>query len=152
MDLLPGAPVLVDHDDERRVGLVRELRRLDDYAFGRSLMALCEIDDPPPWLRQDTAASFAFVTLHRQAYNGWEIVRRGLVREVSVLSPSVKPAEPLARVLTFHPAVPPKTRAAAAGPAHPGSVAGDVLAREWQSAAPPGVIRRVGVGRVLGVR
>jgi hypothetical protein len=34
---------------------------------------------------------------------GCEILRRGLLTEVSVLSPGCEPAEPLARVLTLHP-------------------------------------------------
>jgi hypothetical protein len=46
-------------------------------------------------------------------------VRHGLVNEITVLSPDMRPAEPLARVLTFSSQqVPPKTPAAAATRRH----------------------------------
>ena len=67
---------------------------------------------------------------------GCEIARRGIIREVSVLSPSVEPAEPLAKVLTLHPTEPKTSTRVAAG---------DTLLA-------PGRIVRRGIGQVLGVR
>jgi hypothetical protein len=116
MTLGPNPRVLIDHDDSKVVGRVRQLLRHPDTPWGLWLAALCDIDVPPLWLKRGTACSFGFAPLNRQEYAGWQIVRRGLVNEISLLSPSVQPAEPLAQVLTFSSReVPPK--------ANPGEVA-----------------------------
>ena len=65
---------------------------------GLWLAASCTVSDPPEWLKRGTGASVSFIDLHRQSIDGWERVLRGIVREVFVLSPSVEPAEPQARV------------------------------------------------------
>lgn len=49
-------------------------------------------------LKRGTRASFAFASLHKQALGDGRRILRALVTEVSILSPSRKPVEPLARV------------------------------------------------------
>lgn len=105
LSLCPGGewPVLIDHNDAQPIGRVREIFRMEDtQPFELWHAALCDIDDPPPsWLKVGNPVSFAFSTLHRWEHNGWQIIRRGLVNEVSILSPGVAPAESLARVCTL---------------------------------------------------
>lgn len=108
MRLAPGAPVCVNHERGREVGTVTELIRMPDTPFGLWLVARCKIDNPPDWLKRGTAASFGFATLLRGEFHGWEICRRGLLNEVSVLSPGVKPAEPLAQVVLLTRDDPPR--------------------------------------------
>lgn len=95
--LLPDAPVCIDHDDDQEVGRIVDLLRFDD-AHGRWHWAKCEIDRPPEWLRRGTKASICFSALQRGEAANRGIVRRAIVREVSILSPGVKPAEPFAEV------------------------------------------------------
>ena len=95
-------PLLVDHEDERQVGVVHELLEMncDD---GPWYCARATITDPPPWLRQHTTkASFSRRNLESTWAGPCESVEHAHVTEVSILSPTVKPAEPLAEVLTVH--------------------------------------------------
>jgi hypothetical protein len=95
------APVFVDHED-RQIGVVRDVFRMDDTPLRASWWtARVEIDDAPEWLSTNTPASVGFAALHRGTpINGWDdLVRSALVTEVSVLSPGVRPAEPLAKVV-----------------------------------------------------
>lgn len=101
-------PVLIDHDRGRPIGVVRELFEHED-TDRRWICAHCSIDThkAPDWLRggrTGTRASFAIATIDRTTFRGVERVVRGLVSEVSVLPPGVKPAEPLASVAWFGPA------------------------------------------------
>jgi hypothetical protein len=67
------------------------------------------------------------------------VVSSCLLKKISVLTPATAPAEPLARVCLVE-----ELPAAAATP---GSAAGEVIYH------PPGaIIRRPGLGRVLGMR
>jgi hypothetical protein len=92
-------PVLVDHDPDQVVGQVLDLFRMDDVPpFDQWLTVRCQITEPPAWLKKSTPASFGYFPVQRSQVNGWEIVRRGYVNEVSVLSPGTRPAEDLARV------------------------------------------------------
>lgn len=153
-------PLLVDHvKDAKPIGRVKSLLRTWETPFGGTqwLTAFCEITDPPCWLEKGTPASISYAALHRQELEGWMITRKGLVTEVSVLSPGKRPAEPLAQVVSFSPV----ERPAAAVPSTSDRVAAadssplewpDEAARRWAAAAPLGTIRRVGVGQVLGVR
>jgi hypothetical protein len=67
------------------------------------LSALATIYDRPAWLKKyDTKVSFKYTPAGTSNdVFGCQIVRRGLIREVSVLSPGVEPAEPGAKVLTI---------------------------------------------------
>jgi hypothetical protein len=58
-------PLLIDHDDARPVGLVRELVEFDDVD-GTWIGALTTLHDAPGWIRRGTRASFAIATLERQ--------------------------------------------------------------------------------------
>jgi hypothetical protein len=96
-----SVPLVVDHNVDKRVGTVRSLFPHPD-TDGEWVAALCDVTDPPDWLRRNTPASFKFITLLRHDFHGWNTVARAIVREVSVLSPGVEPADPGAKVLTFH--------------------------------------------------
>ena len=50
--------MLVDHDEERPIGFVRELAEMED-TDGEWIMALCTITDPPSagWLRSAESRS-----------------------------------------------------------------------------------------------
>ena len=98
LQLHRDAPVLVDHDDNQPVGLVRELAEWPD-TDGVWVWARCTIDRPPSWLAKGTRASVAYASLARGGMGDWSWVHRGLVTELSILSPSVEPAEPRARVV-----------------------------------------------------
>jgi len=57
--LMPDAPVLVDHDQDRPIGVVRSLSEFEDVD-GTWLMAHTTIDDPPCWLGRETPASITY--------------------------------------------------------------------------------------------
>jgi hypothetical protein len=142
LTLLPGCsstPLLIDHDPERVIGTVHALSVIDSEG-GPWVVARATVNDPAPsWLKKGTAASHGWATAHRadlgpEAHA--EILGRGIVREVSVLSPGVKPYEPDARVLIMREAGPPAAvpDRSTAGVIHGG-----------------GLIQRPALGRVLAV-
>jgi hypothetical protein len=140
LTFLPGrssVPLLVDHDKGREVGVVHELVEWDDVD-GPWIVARATISDAPGWLKRGIKASFSFATLQRQEMDGWEHVRRALLTEVSVLPPSVRPAEPLAEVLLLK-------RTSPVRPAS-GAAAGEVIHHP-----PGGVLVRPNIGRVTGI-
>jgi hypothetical protein len=67
------------------------------------VLAVCDVTDPPSWLKRDTPASFEYRALRRSEFRGFRRVDQGLVSEVSILSPGVRPKEPAAKVLTLRP-------------------------------------------------
>lgn len=77
--------------------------RLD--ADGPWVVAIAEVTERPSWLKRGTPASFEAIC-PRYCSFGNPILRSGLVTEVSVLSPGVEPAEPLAQVLYVKPVEP----------------------------------------------
>lgn len=92
-------PLVIDHDEDRRVGRVLEFYEADDSGGGRWTWARCEVTDAPGWLRRGGGCSWGYHVLQEQAMpGGWTRVLRAVIREVSILSPSVEPAEPRARV------------------------------------------------------
>ena len=102
--LMPGSletPVVIDHDTSRRVGFVRQLFEHPEV-HDVWLSALVTITDPPAWLKRGTPASISYHDFQRQAIGDSERILRGLIPEVSILSPGRRPAEPGARVATFH--------------------------------------------------
>ena len=132
LKLMPGAPVLVDHDDDRPIGFARELCEFPD-TDGEWLAALTTITAPPGWLKRGTAASIGYASLYRQPLGDAERVLRGLATEVSVLSPGRRPAQPRAQVALFR--------------------------RSTDEAAPGGqvfyggeMIRRPAIGTIIGIR
>jgi hypothetical protein len=157
-----SVPLLVDHAKEREIGVVHTLTRYED-TDGPWLAAIAEITELPCWLRKyESKASFGYLPAGTSNdVFGCEIARRGLVTEVSVLSPGCKPAEPLAQVLTLNPTETPKTSVArvhAPVPAAAGGVVHDWAPREPQALAwadearRRGSVVRIGTGHVLGVR
>jgi hypothetical protein len=142
---LPGkttVPLLVDHEDSREIGTVHELFRMD-WIDGPWIVARATLTAPPSWLKRGARASFGFSAFQRRELNirgtRADVIAGGIVTEVSVLSPSVKPAEPCAEVLSLRP-----TESPAAGADRP--VAGEVIHH------PPGTkLVRPGIGQVLRV-
>jgi hypothetical protein len=136
-------PLIVDHDEEREIGVVHELSRIE-WSDGPWICARASIYDAPAWLQQyKTKASFSHRNLSTRTYTECELVARALVDEVSVLSPSVKPVEPLAEVLLLERAAPPAARAAAAY--------GEYRLKPGESWIPStGVLVRKNIGRVTG--
>jgi hypothetical protein len=112
-----SAPLLVDHCDTREVGVVRELTRFED-TDGPWLAVVATVTDRPEWLKRGVRASFSYQPA-RTSHDvfGCEILRRGLITEVSVPSPDREPVEPLAQVLTFHPIEKPKPTVTRRNPA-----------------------------------
>ena len=93
-------PVLIDHNKDRPIGLIRSLVEVGD-TDGDWIAAYCDITDPPCWLERGTRASFALSTYDRSWFGETERVFKALVSEVSVLAPGVKPAEPCAEVWSY---------------------------------------------------
>jgi hypothetical protein len=153
-------PLVVNHDDSREIGTVHEVFKLD-WIDGPWICARATVNDPPSWLKRGTRSSFSFITLHLTEFNirgtQAEVVAKGIVREVSVLSPTTNPAEPCAEVWSYRPAeVPPVARVAA--PAAAGEVIHDWAPREphalaWaEQARRRGSVVRIATDQVLGVR
>jgi hypothetical protein len=135
--LRDNTPVFVDHDHDRPIGSVRELSNFADID-GDWLCAHTTITDAPDWLRQGTAASICYATAQRCALGATQRILRGLVTEVSVLSPGVEPAEPRAKVVLLrHADRPAPTVAHEPALAHIDNT---------------GLLMRPGIGRILGVR
>jgi hypothetical protein len=141
-------PLLVDHDDSKEIGTVTELSRME-WLDGPWFTAVARVTDAPAWLKRGTRVSFGFSPLHTRDVHirdsRAEVIGRGLVNEVSVLSPGKRPAEPLAEVLSVRAhdgepaAVRPSERAAAGEVIAHGSA---VLRRERRAAAETEELRR----------
>ncbi len=95
-------PVVIDHNPDRRIGVVRELTTLADVD-GDWIAAYCTLDDPPSWVKRGTPASFSSVTLSRTSANGCERVLSAIVDEVSVVSASHRAVESRAQVWSLRP-------------------------------------------------
>jgi hypothetical protein len=94
-------PVLVDHNDHRRIGTVLELAEIED-TDGHWMAARCELSDVPSWLKgglYGTRASWGYKVLRRQQIGEWERIHHAIIDEVSVLLTQT-PREPCAQVLT----------------------------------------------------
>ena len=107
-------PIVVDHDMGRVVGRVTHLRT-DEYVGPGKVdwwAAHADISDPPSWLKKQGGVSWDCLPLSEQDVNGTRRVLKGILREISILSPSLKPAEPLAQVTWIgQPETPNKTEA-----------------------------------------
>ena len=133
-------PVLVDHDKTRQVGTVRELSIFLDVTGGVVrdwYYAHCELTDDPSRLKRGGGVSWAWNPLQEQDVNGTTRILRGLITEVSILSPSTQPAEPQAGVAWVGES--------------PRSVA-DLARSEVIVHKPDTRLVRHGIGQVLGVR
>jgi hypothetical protein len=106
--LLPGhdsAPLLANHD--RAIGTVDRLMLFEDVD-GPWLTAITTVADRPAWLKRGARASFAFKAAHTNPdFFGCTVVHRGLLTEVSVLSPDREAVESAACVLSLRPAEQP---------------------------------------------
>lgn len=97
-------PVVIDHDEDRVIGYVKNTWVSKDVDFGTRVrnwwFAGVELDEHPEWLKRGSAVSWCYHPLH--TYQPWgdgpEVMTSALLREISVLSPGVEPAEKLARV------------------------------------------------------
>jgi hypothetical protein len=142
--LLPTSsaiPLLVDHVEEREIGYVEKIMRLED-TDGPWFMARAVVSDPPGWLKKGTAASFASPSSSRSLFSE-DLVCNAFVTEISLLSPGVKRAEPLAKVVVLERTDLPVARATPDRHA----AAGEVIHHSRRE-----VLVRPGIGQVLGVR
>ena len=145
---LSEVPLLIDHQDDRRIGTVSKIFTMD-WTDGPWWAALATIDnEPPAWMRRyETKCSFRIATYARGSFTDAELVRGALVSEVSVLSPGTQPAEPLAQVLSVRRSEAPKPTVRTHAPYV------DPAQRAAQDAARArGSIIRWNTGKVLGVR
>ena len=105
-------PVVVDHDPGRVVGHVNSVYVATDVDYGtrvrRWFFAACELSEKPDWLKRGCAASWSYCPLH--TYKPYvaraadtTVLTSCLFKEVSLLTPSTAPAEPLARVMYVKP-------------------------------------------------
>ena len=103
-------PLVVDHREEREVGIVHKIFRAD-WSDGPWWMASATLTEPPAWLEKyGTRASFGFHPYERRTFTEGELVAAAFVSEVSLLSPATTPAEPLAQVvLVQRSPLPPST-------------------------------------------
>ena len=105
------------------------------------MVARATVDEAPGWLRTRTKASFGFIAHNTRTYSEGDLIAGALVREITVLSPDRKPAEPCAEVLLLR-QVSPATEATSDL-----AVAGENLRNPTGA-----VLRRPGIGQVLGIR
>ncbi len=95
-------PVVVDHDMDRVVGPVREITVWDDVVSGTLVapwfFTHCNLTEAPGWLRRGTSVSWSYKILHELEIAGTTLLRRVFIEEVSILSASRRPREPLAKV------------------------------------------------------
>ena len=95
-------PVVVDHNLDRVVGHVRNLYVAEDVDYGTRVrkwwFASCEITDAPGWLKRGGGVSWSWNPLHTREVGETTVVTCCLLKEISLLTPSTKPAEPLASV------------------------------------------------------
>jgi hypothetical protein len=103
-------PLVVDHDINQEIGRVRKIDEIKDVD-GRWYVALATVTRRPAWLRRHTGASFEAKPLATMEVNGWRIVQRALVTEVTVTSPTHEPRDVGAKVLLLD-AMPEPKRAA----------------------------------------
>ena len=134
-------PLLVNHDPDRRIGTVHELARMG-WTDGPWVVARATVDDAPAWLRTQRKASFGFIPHSTRTYSNGDLIAGALVREVTVLSPGRKPAEPCADVPLLRQVSP-----AAEGVASSLAAAGENIVNPTGA-----VLRRPGIGQVLGIR
>ena len=120
---------------------MREIFVAPDYKGGDWYWASVEIADPPGWLKRDGGVSWSYNALRTQDVNGVTRLLRGIIHEIS-LSPTVKPAEPRARVEWIG----ELKRSPAAGPSSDRAAAGEVIYGDGRT------IRRHFDNAVLGVR
>lgn len=100
MEIDGSPPVLIDHDFNRRVGRVASMYegRVDGEAW---LMVDAELDTPSAWLRRGTGVSMAYDVINSSWLGRTEVVGRGELAEVSVLSVLKSPRVRDARVLSI---------------------------------------------------
>ena len=112
---------------------------LEPWPFndGRWIVGRARIDAPPSWLRRGTPASLGSRPLQTSELNGWKIIARALVDEISIVSASHRALEPCAEVALYRQAKEPKPTV---------QPAGEVIY------TPPGAILRRSVGQIIGVR
>jgi hypothetical protein len=142
LSFLPGhptAPLVIEHDHDRQIGVVDALWEWQD-TDGPWYVARAQLTgDPPLWLKRGAKASFSFIELQHQAIDDWTRVLRAFVKEISVLH-TQQPVEPRAQVLLVE-------RSKDSPAVATSDVAGEIIYGK-----PGELIRRPGIGQMLGVR
>lgn len=90
-----GADVRIDHDEDKQIGRVLELSSMGWSDGGRWIVARCELDTVPDWLKRGTKASCGYHDFNA----GRDVTGLSLLQEVSLLSPGRTPVEPGAEVV-----------------------------------------------------
>jgi hypothetical protein len=110
----------------KEIGRVRKIEEIKDVD-GRWYVALATVTKKPPWLKRHTGASMESKPLATMELNGWRIVQRALVTEVTATSPAYEPRDIGTKVLLVdeianpesspqaRPTTPPRGRACAPG-------------------------------------
>ena len=93
-----SVPVVVDHDEGKPVGEVHELVAWN-FTDGRWIVARARLDAPPGWIRRGTPASFSSRPLQTSEINGWRIITRALIDEITIVSSTHRAVEPSAAVV-----------------------------------------------------
>ena len=96
LTFFPGktsVPLLVNHDESREIGQVRELMNFEDVD-GPWLVAVANVIDRPEWLKRGTRASFGFKLGRFSTFDRSDVIRRGYIVEVSVLTAGHEPLDP----------------------------------------------------------
>jgi hypothetical protein len=131
MSLSEPTPVIVNHDEDRQIGTVRTFAIYDDVISGKLCapyyFAHVDITEPTAMRRGD-GVSWGYNPLRTMELAGTRLIRSALIREVSVLTPAVKPAEVFAKVVWVGELETPKPKASpAAGRSSDRAVAGEVF-------------------------
>lgn len=144
-----GAEVQIDHDDDKVIGRVRDLMVLNDICGSRIVRWHCALVDAelPEWVKRGTGVSIGIKPLRSYKVGAVEIVTRGILDEVSVLSAGYEPRNAGAQVVSVGPYEPPRIER--------GEV--DPLARAQSEAAAlraaeRGLLYRPAIGRITAVR
>jgi hypothetical protein len=95
---------------KQEIGRVRKIDEIKDID-GRWYVALATVTQRPAWLQRHTGASFESKPLATMEVNGWRIVQRALVTEVTVTSPTHEPRDLGAKVLLLDEMPEPKRAA-----------------------------------------
>ena len=139
-------PLIVDHDDSREIGAVHELFKMD-WTDGPWICARATVNTPPSWLKRGSAASFCCKAPDLREINirgtKAEVIAWAIAREVSVLSPSKRPAEPRAEVVSYRPAE-VRSSPAAVPTTSDRAVAGEVIDDDYRPAIFDDLGRKLG--------
>jgi hypothetical protein len=119
-----GIEVWVNHDGDQKIGRVNSQFIAEDYVDGAGMRRwhMAEITgDLPGWVKRGVGVSIGTKGQHSYNVGAVTIMGRGVLEEVSVLTPGLTPANRGARVCYVRDSTPPAARSSAAGVTSGGS-------------------------------